>query len=168
MRIREAALDDAAGIAAVHVASWQGAYRGQLPDDVLDGLSVERRTAGWQQLLTDDAWFTLVAEDDQGRVVGFLHGGPARDEDADATTGEVMGIYALPAVWGTGAGRELMAEGVSRLRSAGYRTATLWVLDSNARARRFYERAGWAPDGTTKNDVVAGVRVDEVRYRRGL
>ena len=167
MIIRPATTDDAPAIAAVHVASWQGAYRGQLPDEVLDGLDVGRRTEGWRRFLAEDG-FTFVAEDDDGRITGFAHGNAARDDDADASTGEVFAIYATPTAWGTGAGRALMAAAVDRLRAAGYREAVLWVLDRNARARRFYELAGWAPDGTTKDDVIAGVPVIEVRYRRTL
>jgi RimJ/RimL family protein N-acetyltransferase len=73
-----------------------------------------------------------------------------------------------PSVWGTGVGRELMAVAVDRLREAGFRSATLWVLRDNERARRFYERAGWSPDGAEKDDVVAGATVTEVRYRVDL
>ena len=167
MRIRPATLEDAPAIAAVHVASWQGAYRGQLPDDVLDGLDVGRRTTAWRRFLGDEGQFTFVAEDG-GRITGFAHGNAAREDNPDGKTGEVFAIYASPGAWGTGAGRELMAAAVEWLRSAGYREAVLWVLDSNARARRFYELAGWTPDGTTKDDVLAGVAVTEVRYRRTL
>jgi GNAT superfamily N-acetyltransferase len=167
MRIRPAHLDDAPAIAAVHVASWQGAYRGQLPDEVLANLDVERRTASWRQHLTGEGQFTFVAEDD-GRISGFAHGNAAREDNPDGKIGEVFAIYASPDAWGTGAGRELMAAAVEWLREAGFREAVLWVLDSNVRARRFYELAGWAPDGTSKDDVVAGVPVTEVRYRRSL
>lgn len=167
MRIRPATPDDAPAIAAVHVASWQGAYRGAFPYEVLDGLSVERRTAGWQQHLSDVGQFTFVAEQD-GRLTGFVHGNAAREDNPDGTTGEVFAIYAAPEAWGTGAGRALMAAAVEWLRNAGFREAVLWVLDSNARARRFYELAGWMPDGTTKDDVMVGTPVREVRYRRPL
>ena len=70
--------------------------------------------------------------------------------------------------WGTGAGRGLMAAAVDRLRERGFRSATLWVLRDNERTRQFYERAGWSFDGSTKDDVVAGATVTEVRYRRDL
>ena len=61
-----------------------------------------------------------------------------------------------------------MSAAVDRLRSDGFRSATLWVLRDNERARRFYERAEWSVDGVQKGDVVAGVPVTEVRYRRHL
>lgn len=42
------------------------------------------------------------------------------------------------------------------------------VLDTNARARRFYEAAGFAPDGGVKVDDRGEFQLREVRYRRGL
>jgi RimJ/RimL family protein N-acetyltransferase len=42
------------------------------------------------------------------------------------------------------------------------------VLDDNPRARRFYERAGWQPDGAAKTEERWGVAAAEVRYRKRL
>jgi len=153
----------------VHVRTWQAAYPGLLPDEHLDALDVARWTAGWQRLLTGERprSATLVAVADE-RVVGFVDVVPSRDDDAAADAGEVTSIYVLPTAWGTGAGRALMAAAVDSLRSEGFRAVTLWVLRDNERARRFYERAGWTLDGARKDDVVAGVPVTEVRYRRDL
>jgi GNAT superfamily N-acetyltransferase len=137
---------------------------------VLDGLDVERRTAGWAQVLARPAprQALFVAEDDDGTVTGFVHVLPSRDDDGDERTGEVTSIYADPSAWGTGTGRALMAAAEQTLRGSGFTCATLWVLRDNDRARRFYEAAGWSPDGATKDDVVAGAAVAEVRYRRVL
>ena len=44
----------------------------------------------------------------------------------------------------------------------------LYVLDDNPRARRFYEREGWAVDGGTKREELLDVEITEVRYRRVL
>jgi hypothetical protein len=54
------------------------------------------------------------------------------------------------------------------LAGAGFTAATLWVLESNARARRFYEACGWSADGTAKVDDSRGFPLSEVRYRRSL
>jgi GNAT superfamily N-acetyltransferase len=136
---------------------------------VLDGPDlVAGRLRLWQRWLGPDApagHAAWVAEAD-GQVVAFADVLPSRDDDADDTTGEVPMIYALPRAWGSGAGRELMAAAVEGLRGAGFRSVTLWVLDSNGRARRFYERAGFAPDGAAKSDTMAGAPITEVRYRR--
>jgi hypothetical protein len=57
---------------------------------------------------------------------------------------------------------------VDDLRGRGFRTATLWVLETNERTRRFYEIAGWKPDGTTASERVDREMRSTVRYRVGL
>jgi len=169
--VRSAVAADAPSVAAVHVASWQRTYRGVFPDEVLDGPELAaNRLRLWQRLLGDPAArdVNLVAEGSDGRPVGLLHACPARDDDAGPDTGEVIAIYALPTEWGTGVGRSLMAAAVDGFRSAGFTAAVLWVLESNTRARRFYELAGWTPDGAEKDDVMAGTTIREIRYRREL
>ncbi len=108
----------------------------------------------------------LVAEED-GVVVGFAGVGPSRDEDANGK-GEVRAIYLLAERWVRGIGRALMDAALNGLRQAGYTQATLWVLDTNAQARQFYEAGGWAPDGATKQDDPRGFPITEVRYHREL
>lgn len=155
----------------MHVGTWDGAYRGLLPDDYLDAMDVTRWTGGWQRILSGErppGAATSVALAEDGGVVGFVDVVPSRDDGAASDTGEVTSIYVLPAAWGTGVGRALMAAAVDCLREHGFRSVTLWVLRDNERARLFYERAGWSPDGASKDDVVAGATVTEVRYRRDL
>jgi hypothetical protein len=48
MEIRAATISDAYGIAEIQVAGWQAAYRGLMPDSLLDGLSVPKREEMWQ------------------------------------------------------------------------------------------------------------------------
>ena len=74
-------------------------------------------------------------------------------------------IYAHPEHWSTGLGRALLPAAVAAL---GGPPAVLWVLEANDRARRFYERAGWRPDGARKQaDMLGGVQLPEIRYRLG-
>ena len=172
MRIREAVPSDASDIASVHVRSWQAAYRGQLPDEFLDGLSVGEREAMWRSGLSDPGPWRgcFVAEDAGGRTVGFVAFGPARDEHGPlpADTGEVYAIYVAPDAFGTGVGRELFARAGDALRERGFRTAVLWVLESNEQARRFYEVAGWKPDGAVTTERIDCLNYPTVRYRVGL
>jgi hypothetical protein len=51
--VRLATAADAAPLAAVHIRSWQWAYRGLMPDHVLAGLDIEQRTERWTTTLTD-------------------------------------------------------------------------------------------------------------------
>jgi GNAT superfamily N-acetyltransferase len=43
-----------------------------------------------------------------------------------------------------------MDEVLAEIRANGAAEATLWVVEANARARRFYEREGWEPTGWTR------------------
>jgi ribosomal protein S18 acetylase RimI-like enzyme len=110
----------------------------------------------------------LVAE--VGRqVVGFANLMPTRDQDQDpATVAEITSIYLAPDVWGRGIGKTLMITALDTLAQAPYREATLWVLDTNTRARRFYETTGWHGDGAVKQDSTRGFDLPEIRYRRLL
>lgn len=88
----------------------------------------------------------------------------------DRLRGELRAIYLDPDRWGEGLGRLLHDAALRVLREAGHRQATLWVLDTNERAQRFYAAAGWEPDGATKSDTMPGedVALSEVRYRIDL
>jgi GNAT superfamily N-acetyltransferase len=165
VRIRPATLEDARPIVEVHVASWRDAYRGLLPDEFLEKLSVEEREARRIAAFADPSPGSgvLVAED-EGRVIGFASFCPSRDEDAPAGTGEVPAIYVAPAVVGTGVGRDLFASVTDALREAGFTRATLWVLEANERARRFYEKAGWAWDGAVSTHMFDCANEPVVRY----
>jgi ribosomal protein S18 acetylase RimI-like enzyme len=168
--VRDAVVADAPSIAAVHVAGWRWAYDGLMPASLLGELSVDRRAEGWVRSLTDalPRSVNLVAETD-GSVIGFISLGAGRDDDADPVDGELMAIYISPQLAGTGVGSRLHDEGLVQLAGQGFGVARLWVLDSNARARRFYERHGWLADGATKDQAMAGGFVaHEVRYRRPL
>ena len=165
MRIRPATLDDAEAIAAVHVRGWQWGYRGILPDAYLEALSVDRRVEQWRSWLLDPGrTVTRVAEGEDGRCLGFAATGPSRDPAADDETGEVYAIYVEEEGAGTGMGGALLQHAVQTLRDAGFAHATLWVLDGNARARRFYEKAGWRRDGTTHSEPREDFVMNETRY----
>lgn len=170
MQIREPHPSDAGAMGALHVRAWQRAYRGLMPDDYLAQLSIDERVDLWTEALGRDPRtrsVRYVAEQDDGTVVGFLVAGP-RGGDESAEVGEVYALNVEPDAWGTGAGRALLEAGTTFLRDAGFDEAILWVVPGNQRARRFYERNGWADDGAQREEEVFGVAVPEVRYRRSL
>jgi GNAT superfamily N-acetyltransferase len=169
MVIRAATISDAHDIAEVHVAGWKAAYRGLMPDSVLDGLSVPKREEMWRRIIAEQKYQLLVAEHDD-RIVGFINFGSGRDSEAvPGLTGEILAIYVDPNRWHEGIGRGLLEAALSELKSAGFNEATLWVLDSNSRGRVFYERAGFSADGVTKSGIVGdNAKIQEVRYRRPL
>ncbi|HEV2892415.1 MAG TPA: GNAT family N-acetyltransferase [Actinomycetota bacterium] len=162
--VRPARVGDAPAMGRLHVRAWQAAYRGHMPDDYLDGLRAEDRAAGWERTLelARDRAAVLVAEQ-AGEVVGFATVGSAQDPEG---TGELYAINVDPGHWGTGAGRALLQAAQAELARLGFEETVLWVLPANARARRFYEIAGWVADGASRTTEVLGVVVPEVRYRR--
>ena len=164
--IRRAVLSDAPAMGRVHVRAWQAAYRGQMPDAYLDGLSATERARLWSGILAkeDEARPILVAEED-GELAGFASVGPA---SGSLDEGELYSINVDPGHWGHGCGRKLLAAAEDELAVRGYQRAALWVLPGNERARRFYRLAGWTEDGTERTAEVLGVEVAEVRYRRAL
>ena len=158
MRVRPARPEDAAAVAEVHVRTWQAAYEHVFGAERLAAIDpTRRRTLAERAIASGNV---VVAEQD-GKVVGFVSVGPSTDVDGE---GELFAIYRLPEAWGSGAGRDLM-DAAKELLRASYTDATLYVLDDNPRARRFYEREGWALDGVTKADEFLGMAVPEVRYR---
>ena len=156
--IRPAEPGDAQAIADVHTRTWQAAYEHVFGAERLAAIDPAQRLGIAQNTVA--AGGAAVAEL-RGRVVGFVAVGPSSDVDGE---GELFMIYVLPEAWGTGAGRALMDAGKAMLRER-WPAATLYVLDDNPRARRFYEREGWALDGVTKTGKFLGVPVAEVRYR---
>lgn len=150
-------------MAAVHVDSWRAAYRGIVPDAILEGLSVDRRAQFWRESITAEPDSPKWVVESDGRVIGFAAGGAARDDDVAPGTGEVYAIYLDPGAWSQGLGRKLFAAAVNDVRRC-FGPLVLWVLTANARGRRFYEAAGWRPDGSSRVLDFDGTPVEEIRY----
>jgi ribosomal protein S18 acetylase RimI-like enzyme len=167
VNLRRATPNDVPALAKAHVASWQKAYPGIVPEAHLQGFTIERTTERFRESLASGAEETYVAEHD-GEILGFLTLGDCRDTDVDQqTTGEIWGIYLSPGHWRKGIGTFLSEQGEAMLISRGRSFATLWVLDANARARRFYEAMGFELDGATK-EVNFGAPLKAVRYHKKL
>jgi GNAT superfamily N-acetyltransferase len=165
--VRRACVGDVRSIARISVLGWRAAYRGILPDDFLAGLSVDARAVAWGMAMElDPGWATpaWVAERN-GQIVGYVSTGPPRDEDVPLPAAEVYAIYVLPEAWRSGVGRALLAEAMAEWHSRRAERMVLWVLEDNARARRFYEAMGWAPDGGRQHIDLGGIAPAEIRYR---
>ncbi len=141
--LRDAGPDDAAGIAHVHVEGWRSTYRGLFPGAFLDALDEVNRAINWRQWLpAEGGQHTLVAIED-GEVIGFASGGPARGKHG--FEGELYAIYLLPDVRRKGIGGRLMARLFNRFQDDGRATAHLWVHDGNVAGEAFYRQLGGVP-----------------------
>jgi GNAT superfamily N-acetyltransferase len=165
--VRRAVPADALDVARVHIRSWQWAFAGLLAREYLDSLEPQAWATGYTFGRMGFGLPSTQVAVDGSTVCGLVTTGLCRDSDL-ANVGELIAIYVDPAYAGTGVGQVLMTAARDRMRRVGVTTAALWVLDGNARARRFYERDGWRCDGTHRTSAYGDVPVDEVRYRCAL
>ena len=164
MVIAPATADDARAIAQIHVDAWRAAYVGIMPDEHLASLSVDEREAMWRQSIAAGQPELLVARRDD-RVIGWVSFGASRAKEAPPEVGELWAIYLDPHHIATGAGRALWSAARTRLAARGFTSVILWVLAGNARAVRFYERAGFALEpGSAQRFTLGGREIEELRY----
>jgi GNAT superfamily N-acetyltransferase len=189
IEIRPATAADEPIITQIRRETWIAAYAQIIDPEIIDRVTAPRdgASAGPRP---DRTSLVAVASPGAGIagagvIVGYASFGPERAVASLASvgsgtspgalspagrageTGELYSLYVAPARWSTGAGRALTDAALDGLRAVGYRRVVLWTLTENARARRFYDKAGFAPDGAT--NILAGLgRVEELRYARDL
>ncbi len=161
--IREAVLENAAQIGAVHYKAWLETYTGMLPEPFLSARSAEKSTEIFYKAGCAD---TVVAEID-GKIVGFCGWGKFREDVFEKDMGEIYGIYLLSAYQRNHLGRRMLEYALNRLKATGYQKAGLWVLEDNLAAIAFYEKSGFQDSGT-KKEVGFGQSVTELLYVKGL
>lgn len=148
---------DLGDIARFQTRAWQSSYRGLLPREYLDSLSVDAAESEWRNYLEAGSRTIAVARL-SADIVGVVSWGPA-DFPADGIPDlELKSIYLDEAVKGTGLGTALLETAL------GGRSAQLWMFEGNARAEAFYRKNGFAPDGGRLLDEAAGTW--ELRYVR--
>lgn len=165
--IRIAMITDARVIAKVHVSCWQAIYRGHIPNNILDKLSVDDREKLWISLLANHVGVLVLEEDNE--LIGFISFCPSRDQDNDPKfVAEISAIYLNPNKWGKGLGKLLCNAAIDELKKLSYKELTLWVLDGNKQARQFYEKMGFIKTSDIKIDQEDGYTLREVRYKKTL
>jgi GNAT superfamily N-acetyltransferase len=162
VHLRPAAEDDLPAVGALHFRSRADAYADFLSAAALRHGSPAAMGEWWSERWRwERETHRLTVAVDGGALAGFTYLGPS-EQDGVA---ELYAIHVDPSVLGTGVGRLLMVDALPALGRLGER-AVLWVLEPNRRARRFYERGGWAADGGTRTEPIGGEPVDQLRYAR--
>jgi ribosomal protein S18 acetylase RimI-like enzyme len=156
--LRRATAKDAPAIGAVFDAAVRAGwgYLGELAQQPMFA------PKDWDQLVADHAPpnVLLVATDQAGTVLGYT---AAHPED-----GELFLLFVHPAYAGQGVGRTLLAAAHDALREAGCQQAFLFTHQQNDRALAVYERAGYRPDGTTRESSMRGTQIRELRLIKQL
>jgi ribosomal protein S18 acetylase RimI-like enzyme len=130
--VRRAVPEDAGAIAAIWHNGWQDGHLGYVPEELVR----VRTEASFAERAADRIPDATVATVD-GEVAGFVM----------VVGDEVEQVYVSAAHRGTGVAGVLMDEAERRVRENGHAEAWLAVVAGNARARAFYERAGWRDEG---------------------
>ncbi|MGW6336264.1 N-acetyltransferase family protein [Nocardia rhamnosiphila] len=138
----------ARALAECNIACWREAYRGLVPDHVLDTFDIDRHAAHLARIARERSGPLLVAESGT-EIAGFTHYGPPRDEPAVAER-ELKAMYVRAQWYGTG-----LAHALIRAVLEPDRSCSLWVFERNPRARAFYTKYGFVPDGTARAERFA-------------
>ena len=150
--------DSLAELSSIYERSWKYAYRGIIPQNYLDSIPEGR----WAGSLSRPGLQSLVMLD-KGRLIGTAAICPSRWESFP-DWGEIVSIYFLPEYMGKGLGGQLLDRCIGELTAQGFQRILLWVLEENHRARRFYERHGFALSDSFMDDLIGGKPLREVLY----
>ena len=167
--VRPAAPRDAKAIAEIHVATWQAAYHGVIPDDFLKAMTVEKRLAYWREAIEfSDPQILVAVEAD--KVIGFVGFDRSRDAGTKSTVGEIWALYITPEHWRQGAGLALWDGARDGLKDEGCTQVTLWVLVANERALQFYEQAaGFKREmASLRTTAFGSTKLEEIRLKRPI
>ena len=132
MTVRRASPEDANDVADIWWLGWQDGHRGLVPRELVEARTEESFGARASERVGD----TTVAIVD-GAVAGFVM----------VVDDEVEQVYVSALHRGTGVAARLVDEAERQVRESGHGKAWLAVVAGNARARAFYERAGWCDEG---------------------
>jgi GNAT superfamily N-acetyltransferase len=122
-----------------------------------------------ERLRRADTW-CLIALEPGGEAAGHVGFQAASHREPPYATiagrAHLWMLFLRPGWWGTGLARHLHGLAVAEAARQGYRTMQLYTPVGQARARAFYEREGWTPDGRPFGEPLLDLEL--VRYRREL
>lgn len=147
LQIILAGMCDLEDMVRIHCESWKHAYKGIISDDFIQRKNQSRREK-WADILSGENKKHYIIRQN-GTAIGMVSIDFPR-EAAEADTYEIFGLYILPEYERMGYGSETVAFIEEKIRNMGYKKISLWVLEPNIAARRFYEKLGFTPDGTEK------------------
>lgn len=149
-------LEDALGVGAMHHQAWVDTYGAELPEGYFATWTVDDAIQRWRDLLAAPTpagtkRLAAVERRDEGETIcGLVAAGASRDpagRPRSTRPAELWALYVAAPRLGTGLGQQLLDAVLEPQEPA-----ELWVFRGNPRARAFYTRNGFAPDGATYVD----------------
>jgi GNAT superfamily N-acetyltransferase len=120
---------------------WRALFRayGAFYETAFDGAHLDH--VGRLLLEAGSGVDALVAEDEDGRVIGFAHVRSHPDTFSSGRDWFLDDLFVVPAARGTGAGSALVEAVAERARAAGPAGTLRWITAAdNERAQRVYDR----------------------------
>lgn len=133
LRIRAATSTDVPAIARIWHEGWADGHAGHVPEELYQHRTAET----YPPRVLERIGSTWLAERD-GVALGFVV----------VIDDEVEQVYVDAPARGTGIAAHLLEYAERVVAEAGHGRAWLAVVSGNARARAFYERAGWHDAGS--------------------
>lgn len=130
--LRDAKPEDASDVAEIWHLGWQDGHLGFVPQELVE-VRTENSFRARASARVGDTTVAIV----DGAVAGFVM----------VVHDEVEQVYVSALHRGAGVADVLMAEAERQVQANGHSKAWLAVVAGNARARAFYERAGWRDEG---------------------
>lgn len=166
--IRRATPADAAVLAELGAATFVETF-GHLyrPEDLQAFLDESHAVEAYAGVLADPHYALWLAEDGDGRAIGYAQAGRCGLPHADVRPedGELKRLYVRAGLQGGGIGGALMDAAMAWLLRDGPRTLWLSVWSENPGAQRFYARHGFEFAG--EYAFIVGAQCDrEFMYRR--
>ncbi len=173
IEIRPASVADAKRISHIHAASWKTAYQGMVPQAYLDALSEDHWVEPFTKWLQSGELEAIIAYVGENPVGCISFGTPIDTsvfgiEELPTGYAEVRSLYIHPDYMRSGYGRALLQAAEFSMRQQGVTHSALFVLDQNLPARAFYEKNGYAWDGTKVSYNIMGQAITDLRYVKSL
>ena len=138
MNIREANAEDIEPIASLYVMNWKKTYVGLLPDNFLNGLTVNDEIKKWQEYLTKEKHRIFVAYENE-KILGFS----ACKEDEELKNCLYLdSLHVSETSRGKGVGTKLINTVGSYAYIKGYEHMSICIVKGNDNAKRIYEKMG--------------------------
>ncbi len=162
--ITKANRNDITRLSEIHVYGWRHAYKNIISDEELfKNINVERSKSIFSKIINEEKENLDIYND--GIVKGFVIHDNSRDSDCDNSY-EVKAIYVEPAFINNGIGKQLLKNAEESCIKSNLSKISIWVLEENLKARKFYEKNGYTQDGSEKTIESWGVK--EIRYSKKL
>jgi len=129
---RPARPEDAPAVAEIWRLGWRDGHLGNVPDELVE-------------VRTDESFHTRAAQRVDETAVADV--GDAVAGFVMVSDDEVEQVYVAADHRGTGVAPALLTEAERMVAANGHTRAWLAVAVGNDRARRFYEKHGWADEG---------------------